>query len=92
MAITYNNIDFDVVDNGDGTFTLTPQSPATAAELIRQYRSLRQEGLHIIERRQDLQAKHASLGDRLTELATQRDELKTLLENAGETPDDDITP
>lgn len=26
MAITYNAVDFDVVDNGDGTFTLTPDS------------------------------------------------------------------
>jgi hypothetical protein len=90
MAITYNEVTYDVVDNQDGTFTLTPQSDFTAALLIAEYRDLRQEGLRIVAYRDKLQAQYVDYGDRLTELITRRDELKTVLETAGENPDEDL--
>lgn len=90
MAITYNDIEFDVVDNQDGTFTLTPVGPATAAELIAEYRKIRDEGLHIVAYRDKVQAQYIEKGDRLTELIARRDEIKALLEGAGEDPDGDL--
>jgi hypothetical protein len=90
MSITYNNITFDVVDNGDGTFTLTPTRPATAVELIAEYRQIRDEGLGIVAYRLKLQTQYVDFGDQLAALITRRDEIKTLLEGAGENPDGDL--
>jgi len=85
MAITYKDLTFDVVDNGDGTYTLTPQSPASATELIKEYRKLRDRITALIEHRIQIVA-------RIDEMRTRRDEIKLLLETSGETPDDDINP
>jgi hypothetical protein len=83
MAITFKDSTFDVVDNGDGTFTLTPTAATPAEALIVEYRSLREEAKTLIAHRDQVVAKIQDLRDR-------RDALKLLLETAGNTPDEDL--
>lgn len=90
--ITYKDLEFNVVDNGDGTFTLTPTSPATSAELLAEYRALRQEVRRLVELKQNRQDKLAAVNALLEDARARRDEIKVLLENAGEEPDGDETP
>jgi hypothetical protein len=90
MTITYNDVTFDVVDNQDGTFTLTPTAAFSAADLIAEYRELREEAKRVIAYRLKLQTQFDDYGTQLTVLKARRDELKLLLETAGETPDDDL--
>jgi hypothetical protein len=78
------------VDNGDGTFTLTPTAAFPAADLIAEYRELREEAKRVIAYRLKLQTQFDDYGARLTIMKDHRDELKLLLETAGETPDDDL--
>ncbi len=92
MSITYNETDFEVIDNGDGTFTLTPVAAFTASDLIDEYRELREETKRIIAYRQKLQTQAADYSARLTLIRDRRDALKLLLDNAGEDPDSDETP
>ena len=92
MAITYNDTSFDVVDNGDGTFTLTPAAAFTAEALIAEYREVREEAKRLVAYKQKLQDQLADRNARLTDLRTRRDELKLLLETAGEAPDSDELP
>ena len=90
MTITYNDTAFDVVDNGDGTFTLTPVAAFSAADLIAEYREVREEAKRVVAYKQKLQAQIAARNARLIELRARRDALKLLLETAGNTPDSDL--
>jgi hypothetical protein len=89
MTIKYNDIDFDVTDNGDGTFTLAPVGAATAAELVAEYRAVRGETRRAVAFKQKLVAKLATQNAKLQALRAQRDDLKALLEAANAGPDDD---
>lgn len=91
MTIKYNDINFDVVDNGDGTFTLTPQTPVSAASLLAEYRAVREEAKRVVAYKQKLQGQLVVRNARLLELRAQRDALKAMLETAGEEPDADET-
>jgi len=75
---------FDITDNGDGTFTLTPKDPLTdIPELLAEYRNIRNTGLAILATRNDL-------NDKLAALVARRDEIRALLVAAGYgNPDDD---
>jgi len=90
VSITYNETTFDVVDNGDGTFTLTPTAAFSADVLIAEYRELREEAKQLIAYKQRLQEQLTDRNARIVELRDRRDALKLLLETAGNTPDDDI--
>ena len=93
MAIKYEDATFDVVDNGDGTFTLTPTAPVSADDLIAEYRVIREEAKRLLSRRDNFQAKAQEAVAELQALRARRDELKLLLETSGRTDaDDDIAP
>lgn len=93
MAITYKNNTYDVVDNGDGTFTLEPTDPVVAAaDLIAEYRTLRAEAKSLNSLKSDLAANITKVTADLSAIRARRDDLKLMLETAGQTPDDDITP
>ena len=93
MAIKYEDQTFDVVDNGDGTFTLTPTAPVSADDLIAEYRVIREEAKRLLSRRDAFQAKAQEAIAELQVLRARRDELKLLLETSGRTDaDDDLTP
>lgn len=85
MAIKYNDATFNVTDNGDGTFTLTPTAPVVAADLVAEYRVLREEAKRVLSRRDHFQAQAQAAVAELQALRDRRDELKLLLETAGET-------
>lgn len=89
MTIVYNDIVFNVVDNGDGTFTLDPAALATAAELLVEYRAARDEVKRKVEYKQKIQDKLAEVNGELVTLRAQRDDLKLLL--AANDPDGDET-
>jgi hypothetical protein len=91
MTISYNDTTFDVVDNGDGTFTLTPTAAFTADALIAEYREIREEAKRLLAYRAKLQEQLADRNARLIELRDRRDALKLLLETAGNDPDEDLT-
>ena len=76
--------DFDLTDNGDGTFTLTPKNPVTdQATLIAEYRSIRDQAATLLAHRDEVIAK-------LQALAARRDEIRALLVTSGVgNPDDD---
>lgn len=77
--------DYDITDNGDGTFTLTPKAlpPIDTEALLREYRAIRDSGIALLERRSDINAK-------LAVLVARRDEIRALLVASGYTnPDDD---
>ena len=93
MAISYDDATFDVVDNGDGTFTLTPTAPVSADALVAEYRVLREEAKRLLSRRDNFQAKAQEAVAELQALRARRDELKLLLETSGRTDaDDDLLP
>ena len=93
MAIKYEDQTFDVVDNGDGTFTLTPTAPVSADDLIAEYRVIRDEAKRLLSRRDRFQAKAQEAVAELQALRARRDELKLLLETSGRTDaDDDLLP
>ena len=93
MAISYNDSTFDVTDNGDGTFTLTPTAPVSADDLIAEYRVIREEAKRLLSRRDNFQAKAQEAVAELQALRARRDELKLLLETSGRTDvDDDLLP
>lgn len=89
MTIKYNDIDFNVVDNGDGTFTLDPASVSSAADLVAAYRAVRNETRHAVGYKQKLVDKLATQNAKLQALRAERDDLKALLEAAGAGPDSD---
>ena len=91
MAIKYEDATFDVVDNGDGTFTLTPTAPVSADDLIAEYRAIREEAKRLVSRRDGFQAKAQKTVAELQVLRARRDELKLLLETSGRTDADDDT-
>ena len=93
MAIKYEDQDFTVVDNGDGTFTLTPTAPVSADDLIAEYRVLREEAKRLLSRRDNFQAQAQAAVAELQALRASRDELKLLLETAGNADlDTDLLP
>ena len=93
MSITYEDQAFDVVDNGDGTFTLTPTAPVSAADLIAEYRTIREDVKRLVSRREHQQAVVASTVAEIQALRSKRDELKLLLETAGNADlDEDLLP
>ena len=93
MAIKYEDQTFDVVDNGDGTFTLTPTAPVSADDLVAEYRVIRDEAKRLLSRRDRFQAKAQEAVAELQALRARRDELKLLLETSGRTDaDDDLLP
>ena len=93
MAIKYEDQSFDVVDNGDGTFTLTPTAPVTADALIAEYRAIREEAKRLLSRRDNFQAKAQEAVAELQALRARRDELKLLLETSGRADaDEDLLP
>ena len=93
MAIKYEDATFDVVDNGDGTFTLTPTAPVSADDLIAEYRVIREEAKRLLSRRDNFQAKAQEAVAELQALRARRDELKLLLETSGRADaDDDLLP
>ena len=93
MAISYNDATFDVVDNGDGTFTLNPTAPVSADDLVAEYRVIREEAKRLMSRRDAFQAKAQEAIAELQALRARRDELKLLLETSGRTDaDDDLLP
>lgn len=79
--------DFNLTDNGDGTFTLAPKDPSIeTAELVTEYRRIRDRALALLATRDDINTE-------LQALAARRDELRTLATTAGVAdPDDDQTP
>jgi len=77
--------DYDITDNGDGTFTLTPKVPLTVdtAALLAEYRTIRDEGKSVLAQRN-------GLNSLLATLVARRDEIRAILIAAGYTnPDDD---
>jgi hypothetical protein len=77
--------DYDITDNGDGTFTLTPKVPLTIdiAALLAEYRAIRDQGKALLAQRNDINAT-------LTLLVARRDEIRAILVASGYTdPDDD---
>lgn len=77
--------DYDITDNGDGTFTLTPKVVLTidTAALLAEYRAIRDEGKVLLSQRNDINAILATM-------VARRDEIRTLLVDSGYTdPDDD---
>jgi len=77
--------DYDITDNGDGTFTLTPKTlpPIDTVALLREYRAIRDRGLALLAQRNDINAE-------LAVLVARRDEIRALLVASGYTnPDDD---
>lgn len=92
MSIRYNNMDFNVTDNGDGTFTLAPVAAATQAELLAAYRAARGEVRRAVAYRQKLQAKVAEKVAEIVILRAKRDDLNLLLVAAGVEPDSDLEP
>lgn len=77
--------DYDITDNGDGTFTLTPKVPLTIdiAALLAEYRAVRDQGKALLAQRNEINAT-------LAMLVARRDEIRAMLIAAGYTdPDDD---
>ena len=80
-----NYDDYDITDNGDGTFTLTPKVALEidTAALLAEYRAIRDEGKVLLSQRNDINAILATM-------VARRDEIRTLLVDSGYTdPDDD---
>ena len=80
-----NYDDYDITDNGDGTFTLTPKVALEidTAALLAEYRAIRGEGAALLTQRNDLNTQLATL-------VARRDEIRTILVDSGYTnPDDD---
>jgi len=74
--MNYDN--YDITDNGDGTFTLTPKTLPSidTLALVIEYRSIRDKGIALLDHR-------SQINDRLTALAARRDEIKAILQTAG---------
>ena len=93
MTIKYEDQDFDVTDNGDGTFTLTPTAPVSALALRTEYRTLREDVVRLASRRVAHKARLDATIAALTAVKARRDALKLLLETSGDTElDADLTP
>lgn len=93
MAISYNDATFDVTDNGDGTFTLTPTAPVSADALVAEYRVIREEVKRLVSRKDVQRAKLDATNAELVDVRARRDELKLLLETSGRTDvDEDLDP
>ena len=83
MTIKYNDRTYDAVDNGDGTFTLSPTAPqvnATVAQLKEEYRNIKAQAEAILHHRDSVNAD-------LQALKARRDELKLLIQTSGIDPD-----
>ena len=89
MTIKYNDIEFNVVDNADGTFTLTPASAFVYADVVAEYREVRDLVKRKVAYKQKIQDKLADVNDELTALRAKRDELKIVLDAANADPDGD---
>lgn len=77
--------DYDITDNGDGTFTLTPKAlaPIDTVALLMEYRAIRDRGLALLAQRNDISAE-------LGILVARRDEIRAILVASGyANPDDD---
>ena len=77
--------DYDITDNGDGTFTLTPKVALTidTAALITEYRAIRDQGVALLTQRNDINGQ-------LAPMVARRDEIRAILVASGYTnPDDD---
>lgn len=75
--MTYD--DYDITDNGDGTFTLTPKTLPNADhdEIRREYRAIRDQIVTMRDHRDQVVAK-------IQALVLRRDELKALLLTYGD--------
>ena len=73
-----NYDDYDIIDNGDGTFTLTPKTlPAIDIDALKaEYQAVRDTAQALLAHRNDVNVK-------LQELAARRDELKAIYQNGG---------
>lgn len=73
-----NYDDYNITDNGDGTFTLTPKTlPAIdLAALKEEYQSIRDQAVTLLAHRDEVNAK-------LQALAARRDELKAIYQAGG---------
>lgn len=70
--------DFNIVYNGDGTFTLVPKTqPVNLATLREEYRRLRAVAQALLDQRAEINAK-------VQEFSTRRDELLAILQANGD--------
>lgn len=64
---------FDITDNGDGTYSLTPKTGTRpASEIVVEYRAVR-------NRVKSVRAQRNLLNDKLAVLTARRDELRALI-------------
>lgn len=78
--------DFNITDNGDGTFTLTPKDGSILTkELVAEYRKIKEQGAALLAHRNQINTK-------LQALVARRDELKAIAQGAGVDPDTYVEP
>lgn len=78
--------DFNITDNGDGTFTLTPKNASVGTKaLVDEYRAIKAKGLALLDHRNDI-------NDKLQALVARRDEIKAILLAAGVDGDTWVQP
>lgn len=80
--MTLDDFNYDVTDNGDGTFSVVFATIDTAA-LITEYRAIRDRGLKVLARRNDFNTELATL-------VARRDDIRAILVASGVVdPDND---